>query len=146
MTRERSRGRELTTLYNAYRRGEPSSLPALPVQYADFAVWQRQWLQGAAIDKLVDYWRVALANLPNLELPTDRPRPAAASYRGGRVEIEIPEPLVRSLKALGRRENATPFMILLAAYQVRLLQLEEALAMSRSASRRRAAADQSSSP
>jgi amino acid adenylation domain-containing protein len=112
--------RELTTLYNAYRRREPSPLPELPVQYADFAIWQRQWLQGPAIDKLVDYWRVALANLPNLELPTDRPRPAAASYRGERVEIEIPEPLVRSLKALGRRENATPFMILLAAYQILL--------------------------
>jgi len=112
--------RELATLYNAYRRGETSPLPALPVQYADFAVWQRQWLQGAAVDKLVKYWRAALAGLPNLELPSDRPRPAAATYRGERIEIAIPEALVRSLKAVGRGESATVFMVLLAAYQVLL--------------------------
>jgi hypothetical protein len=112
--------RELTTLYTAFRRGEPSPLPELPVQYADFAQWQRQWLQGAMMEKLVAYWRAALAGLPTLELPTDRPHPASASYRGGRVELELSAPLMQSLKALSRRESVTLFMTLLAAYQVLL--------------------------
>ena len=112
--------RELTTLYTAFRRGQPSPLPALAVQYADFAQWQRQWLQGPMLEKLVAFWRTALAGLPTLQLPTDRPHPTEASYRGGRIELDIPEPLVRSLKALSRRESVTLFMMLLAAYQVLL--------------------------
>ena len=68
--------RELTALYNALRQGETSPLPELPVQYADYAVWQQQWLQGPVQDKLLAFWRQALADLATLELPTDRPRPA----------------------------------------------------------------------
>jgi amino acid adenylation domain-containing protein len=112
--------RELSTLYSAFRRGEPSQLPPLAVQYADFAQWQRKWLQGPMLEKLVRYWRTALSGLPTLELPTDRPHPTAASYRGERIELEIPEALVRSLKALSRRESVTLFMTLLAAWQVLL--------------------------
>ena len=112
--------RELTSLYTAFRRGERSSLPPLPVQYADFAEWQRKWLQGPMLEKLVSYWRTALSGLPILELPTDRPHPTAASYRGGRIELKIPERLVRSLKVLSRGESVTLFMTLLAAYQVLL--------------------------
>jgi len=112
--------RELTTLYNAYHRGEPSPLPDLPVQYADYALWQRQWLQGAVLEKQLGFWRQALADLPILDLPTDRPRPADASYRGGCVKFDVPEPLTHLLKALSRREGATLFMTLLAAYQILL--------------------------
>ena len=112
--------RELTTLYNAYHRGEPSPLPTLPVQYADYALWQRQWLQGAVLEKQLGFWRHALADLPTLDLPTDRPRPATASYRGACVNFEVPESLTRSLKALSRREGVTLFMTLLAAYQILL--------------------------
>ena len=112
--------RELTTLYPAFQRGEPSPLPPLPVQYADFAHWQRQWLQGPVLEKLVAYWRTALSELPMLEMPTDRPHLTAASYRGARIEFEIPEALLEALKALSRRESVTLFMTLLAAYQVLL--------------------------
>ena len=112
--------RELTTLYNAYHRGEPSPLPDLPVQYADYALWQRQWLQGAVLEKQLGFWRQALSDLPILDMPTDRPRPAAASYRGDCVKFDVPESLTHSLKALSRREGATLFMTLLATYQILL--------------------------
>jgi len=74
--------RELSELYAAHDRGEASSLPALPVQYADYAVWQREWLQGEVLEQQLAYWKPALADLPALELPTDRPRPPIASFRG----------------------------------------------------------------
>jgi amino acid adenylation domain-containing protein len=112
--------RELTALYNALRQGEPSPLPELPVQYADYAVWQQQWLQGPVQDKLLAYWRKALADLGTLELPTDRPRPIAATYRGGIVRFAIPKALTQSLKDVSRRERVTLFMTLLAAYQILL--------------------------
>ncbi len=112
--------REVSALYTAFRRGEPSPLPELPVQYADFAAWQREWLQGDVLARQVAYWRGALADVPALELPTDRPRPALPSYRGGCVTFEIDEAHTRALKALARRETATLFMTLLAAFQVLL--------------------------
>jgi len=112
--------RELSQLYAAYRAGEASPLAPLPVQYADYAVWQRQWLEGAVLARQLAYWREALAELPVLELPTDRRRPVVSSYRGGRVAFVLPAALTSALKALGRREGATLFMTLLAAYQVLL--------------------------
>jgi amino acid adenylation domain-containing protein len=112
--------RELAALYEAFHRGLVSPLPALPVQYADFAVWQREWLQGPVLERQLDYWRGALADLPALELPFDRSRPAVASARGGRVPFIIDPILTSSLKALGLREGATLFMTLLAAFQVLL--------------------------
>ncbi len=112
--------RELSALYGAYRRGEASPLAELPVQYADYALWQREWLQGQVLEEQLAYWRQALAELPVLDLPTDRPRPMLASYRGARQAFEIGDELTRGLKALGRREGATLFMTLLAAFQVLL--------------------------
>jgi amino acid adenylation domain-containing protein len=110
--------RELSVLYEAFREGRPSPLPELAVQYADYAVWQREWLRGEVLEEQLSYWKKALADLPVLELPTDRPRPAVASYRGGRLGFELGEDLTRGLKELGRREGATLFMTLLAAFQV----------------------------
>jgi amino acid adenylation domain-containing protein len=112
--------RELAALYDAFQRGLASPLPPLPVQYADFAVWQRESLQGAVLERLLDYWRGALAGLPAVELPFDRPRPAVASASGGRVAFAIDAALTSALKALGLRKGATLFMTLLAAFQVLL--------------------------
>lgn len=112
--------RELIVLYQT---GASSSLSPLPVQYADFAVWQRQWLQGEVLKKQLDYWRQQFDDLPSaLELPTDFPRPAKQSFRGGREFISFDEKLSRELKELGQREGATLFMTLLAAFQLLLHQ------------------------
>ena len=112
--------REVSTLYGAYSRGEASPLPELPVQYADYAVWQRGWFQGAVLEEQLDYWKEALAGLPVLELPTDRPRPPVASYHGRRLTFELGAELTGALRALARQEGATLFMTLLAAFQVLL--------------------------
>jgi amino acid adenylation domain-containing protein len=112
--------REMVALYRALGSGLPPPLPALPVQYADFAVWQRRWLQGEALDAQLAFWRRQLAGPqgepPVLELPADRPRPAIQSYRGDVLPLRLPEALARSLQALSRRAGATPFMTLLAAF------------------------------
>lgn len=112
--------RELAALYGAFRRGEESPLAPLPVQYADFALWQRESLKGAVLQRQLDFWRSALADVPTLELPSDRPRPAVASARGASVQFTVDETLTAGLKALGSRESVTLFMILLAAFQVLL--------------------------
>ncbi|HEX2189759.1 MAG TPA: amino acid adenylation domain-containing protein, partial [Longimicrobiaceae bacterium] len=113
---------ELWTLYDAYSRGEPSPLPDLPVQYADFAVWQRKHLAGEALEAQVAYWREALAGAqPLLALPTDRPRPAArASRPGARLRWSADAELTGRLRELGRAEGATLFMTVLAAWQLLL--------------------------
>ncbi len=108
--------RELSTLYSAFSRGEVPSLPELPVQYADYAHWQRSWLRDERLEAELDYWRRRLAGAPAvLELPTDRPRPAVQSFRGGRTLSLLPPELLRDLQALGRRHGATLFMTLAAA-------------------------------
>ncbi|HTS21513.1 MAG TPA: amino acid adenylation domain-containing protein [Casimicrobiaceae bacterium] len=112
--------REVSGLYAAFHAGEPSPLPALEIQYADFAVWQREWLQGETLERQLEYWRSALADPPLLDLPTDYPRPAIPSHRGGRVPFEVDSALTLSLKALARQERATLFMVLLASFQVLL--------------------------
>ncbi len=113
--------REVVELYEAYATGREPRLPELPVQYADFARWQRDWLQGEVLDTQLRYWRDHLVGAPAvLELPVDRPRPPAQTYRGGRRSRVLPAGLARSLVELGRREMATPFMTLLAAFQVLL--------------------------
>jgi len=113
--------RELTTLYEAFSREQPSPLPALPVQYADYAVWQQNWLQGEVLDKHLDYWRDQLDKAPMLlELPTDRPRPAVQAYRGKRFVVNLPEELSAKMRELSRREGVTLFMLLLAAFKVLL--------------------------
>lgn len=113
--------RELSVLYEAFSRGRPSPLPDLPIQYADYAVWQRQWLQGEVLEKQLEYWKQKLEGAPPvLELPMDRPRPAVQTYRGSSESVVLSAELVEGLKALGQRENATLFMTLLAAFKVLL--------------------------
>ena len=112
--------REVSALYNAEVAGQPAQLPALPIQYADYALWQRQWLSGAVLEQQLCYWKKQLADLATLELPTDRPRPALQSYRGARLEVGLADALGEGLKALGRKEGATLFMAGLAAFKVLL--------------------------
>ncbi|AGP41601.1 hypothetical protein SCE1572_48190 [Sorangium cellulosum So0157-2] len=110
---------ELAELYVAARAGRPPALPPLPVQYADFAVWQRQRMRGAVRDAELSYWRERLSgHPPALDLRPDHPRPAGGSYRGARRTIAVDRALAEALRALGQREGATLFMTLLAAFKV----------------------------
>jgi len=116
--------REVTALYAAFAEGRPSPLPELPVQYADFAVWQSSWLRGEILEGEIAYWRRQLAGLPPLlELPTDRPRPAVQSFRGASRPVRLPAGLTRQVEAFARREGATVFMVLLAAFQTLLARI-----------------------
>ncbi len=113
--------REMAALYEAYCAGSPSPLRELPIQYADFAYWQREWLQGAVLQRQLDYWKKQLDGAPPLlELPEDHPRPAVQTFRGGHQSLLLPKAVGWALKALGREEAATFFMTLLAAYKVLL--------------------------
>ena len=110
---------ELTTLYNAFGLGESSPLPELPIQYADFAMWQREWLSGNTLEKQLNYWRNKLNGaLPVLELPADRLRPAVQSHRGATELIELPKGLGFALKNFSNEQGVTLFMTLLAAFKV----------------------------
>jgi non-ribosomal peptide synthetase component F len=112
---------ELSALYRAFRAGSPSPLRALPIQYADFAHWQRLWLTGARLEEQLAYWRAQLAGAaPALELPTDRQRPATPSQRGDRERLVLDAGLSAKLKALSREQGATLYMTLLAAFKVLL--------------------------
>jgi len=113
--------RELTALYPAFLSGEGSPLPELPLQYADFALWQRSWLQGEILDSHLGYWRERLAGAPALlELRTDHPRPPVQSFRGAVRRAVLPPQLAGRLKQLSSREGCTFFMTLLTAFQVLL--------------------------
>jgi amino acid adenylation domain-containing protein len=113
--------REVAALYQAFAEGRPSPLPDLPVQYADFASWQRRWLQGEVLDEQLSYWKRRLAGSPSvLELPTDRPRPAVQSFRGADLTMAVPDGLSQAIIDLSRREGVTLFMTMLAAYQTLL--------------------------
>ncbi|MFJ2261195.1 amino acid adenylation domain-containing protein, partial [Streptomyces sp. NPDC087844] len=112
--------RELTALYEAYRSDEPDPLPPLPVQYADFAVWQREWLSGELLDNQLAYWRAQLAGVPTLELPTDRPRPSVRSSAGASVRFVVPVGVSEALRGLSRECGASMFMTLLSVYAVLL--------------------------
>jgi amino acid adenylation domain-containing protein len=113
--------RELATLYSAFAAGRPSPLPELPIQYADFAIWQREWLRGEVLEAQLRYWKERLDGAPTLlELPADRPRPEVPSARGGHRYLRLSRDLTDALKALGRRESVTLFMITLAAYRLLL--------------------------
>ncbi|HEX2225288.1 MAG TPA: amino acid adenylation domain-containing protein, partial [Thermoanaerobaculia bacterium] len=115
---------ELARLYRAFQADEPSPLPDLPVQYADFARWQREWLQGGVLEAQLGYWRERLAGVPPvLALPIDRPRPAVAGLQGAGVGITLDAELVAALESLSRRRGATLFMTLLAALQILLARL-----------------------
>ncbi|HEY0605954.1 MAG TPA: amino acid adenylation domain-containing protein, partial [Herpetosiphonaceae bacterium] len=112
--------RELITLYAAHADNTIPALPELPIQYADYAVWQRDWLQGAVLDVQLAYWRQQLADLSVLQLPTDYPRPVISSFQGAAHVFQLPRPLADALVTLSRREQATLFMTLLAAWQILL--------------------------
>ena len=113
--------RELAALYAAFSKGLPSPLPELTVQYADYAAWQRGWLQGEVLEQQLSYWKQQLAGAPGvLELPTDRPRPPTPSYRGARLPVVMSTDLSTAIAALARRSGATSYMVLLAAFQLLL--------------------------
>jgi amino acid adenylation domain-containing protein len=111
---------ELAELYVAARAGRPPALPPLPLQYADFAVWQREFMRGPAREAQLAYWRSRLESPPTLDLREGRPRPSAPSYRGARHEVQLDRELADALRTLGRSEGATLFMTLLAAFKVLL--------------------------
>ncbi|BAZ54095.1 condensation domain-containing protein [Nostoc sp. NIES-4103] len=112
---------EITTLYENFSRGYSLPLPELPIQYADFAVWQRQWLQREQLEAQLAYWKQQLGGqLPVLELPTDMPRPTVQTFNGARQSIVLSKTFSEQLKALYQREGITLFMILLAGFKTLL--------------------------
>ncbi|HEU5376092.1 MAG TPA: amino acid adenylation domain-containing protein [Ktedonobacteraceae bacterium] len=111
---------EFKTLYAAYINGEPSPLPDLPIQYADYAIWQRDWLQGEVLNEQLEYWKKQLAGLPALQLPFDHPRPAIQTFRGAVRNMVVPEKLTSQLNVMSRNAGVTLFMALLGAYQTLL--------------------------
>jgi non-ribosomal peptide synthetase component F len=115
--------KEMTVLYEAYSRGLESALEELPVQYADFAVWQRGWLKGDLLETQLDYWRKQLSGAAVLTLPTDRVRPALPTFRGATHSMQVGKEVTEGLKELSRREGVTLFMTLFAAYQTLLYRL-----------------------
>ena len=112
--------RDLMALYAAFSAGRPSPLAEPPVQYADYARWQRRWFQGEVRERELAYWARQLAGLPALELLTDRPRPAVPTFRGAALKAELDGALAGRLRAVARAWSATPFMLLLAAFQTLL--------------------------
>ena len=113
--------KELTTLYKAYSIGQPTDLTPLPIQYADFAIWQRLWLQGDVLQSQLSYWQQQLANAPTfLPLPTDRPRPPVQTYHGAYLEFALSVELTQKLTKLSQEQGVTLFMTLLAAFDTLL--------------------------
>ena len=112
---------EVTALYAAHVQGQGSPLEKLPIQYADYALWQREWLRGDVLARQLDYWKRQLAGVPQaLALPTDRVRPKIQSFRGGSRAFSLTPQLSSELRVLARRERATPYMVFLAAFSVLL--------------------------
>jgi len=113
--------RELSAFYQTSTAGKPSSLAPLPIQYADFACWQREWLQGEVLEKHLTYWRKELAGAPSeLNLPADRPRGATQTFHGGSYSFDLSPRLTNALRTLSCREEVTLFITLLAAFQTLL--------------------------
>jgi non-ribosomal peptide synthetase component F len=111
--------REIAALYDAFAAGRPAPLPELPIQYVDYAAWQRQWMQGKAQAKQFAYWKESLREpLPRLELPADRPRPRVQTFHGTHQTFAFPQSLAAALTKLGQQENVTLFMIMLAAFNI----------------------------
>ncbi len=116
--------REMSALYAAFSRDAPDPLPSLPVQYPDYAAWQRRWLQGDLLKSQLDYWKQQLAGAPVLlDLPTDRPRPSVQSYRGGSIALNLGAELTADLRRLVRDEGVTLFMAVFTAWWVLLSRL-----------------------
>ncbi|WP_143178090.1 non-ribosomal peptide synthetase [Cystobacter ferrugineus] len=112
--------RELSALYEAELNGAPDPLPPLPVQYADFALWQRDWLRGAVLEAELGHWRERLAGLSPLRLPADYVRPEVQGFNGAAHRFTLPAPLVRALRGLGHEQGASLFMVLLSAFKALL--------------------------
>ncbi|HYP28245.1 MAG TPA: amino acid adenylation domain-containing protein [Blastocatellia bacterium] len=113
--------RELSAFYGQFCDGKPANLPDLPVQYADFAGWQRRWLQGDVLQNELAYWKRQLSGVPpTLDLPLDRPRPPVQTFRGAHRAVRIPAPLTDSLRALSRDHGVTLFTTMLAAFETLL--------------------------
>jgi len=113
--------REITSLYEAFSNGHAPALPELPIQYADYAIWQQEWLQGKVLEEQLVYWKQRLSGtLPVMELPTDRPRPKIQTYHGALRSFHLSSDLASALKGLGAEQGATLFMTLLAAFKVLL--------------------------
>jgi len=112
--------RELWSLYESYAAGKTTTLRDLPIQYADFASWQREWLQGEMLESQLSYWKKQLHDIPILNLPTDRRRPAPQSFYGARESITLSQLLTTAINELSHRQSVTPFMTLLAAFEVLL--------------------------
>jgi non-ribosomal peptide synthetase component F/thioesterase domain-containing protein len=110
---------ELTELYTAALAQRAAALPALPLQYADYALWQRDWMSGESLEQHLHYWQQQLVGAPALlRLPTDRPRPALPSFKGAALAVPLPQAAIRELRALGRTQQATLFMLLLCAFKI----------------------------
>jgi hypothetical protein len=112
--------KEVGALYSAFSEGSLVTLPELTIQYADFAHWQRRRLDGEVLEELLAYWKDQLRDLPSMDLPSDRPRPSALSFRGGRQRVVLGEEVTAAIKSLSAQEGTTLFMTLLAAFQVLL--------------------------
>lgn len=112
--------KEVAALYSAFSEGSLVTLPELTIQYADFAHWQRRRLDGDVLEELLAYWKDQLRDLPSMDLPSDRPRPSALSFRGGRQRVVLGEDVTEAIKSLSAQEGTTLFMTLLAAFQVLL--------------------------
>ncbi len=112
--------REVAALYAAFVNNQPNPLPKLTIQYADFAYWQRKWLQGEVLEKQLSYWQRQLDGISMLNLPTDRPRRAVQTYQGARQRVQLPKSLSGSLSAIAHQEKVTLFITLLAAFQILL--------------------------
>jgi aspartate racemase len=112
--------RELATLYPAFARGSPSPLPEPAIQYADYAVWQREWLRGEVLERQLAYWREHLAGIPETELPTDYPRPPIAAYGAATHFFTLSRESTEALQAVSKQAEVTLFMILAAALKVLL--------------------------
>jgi len=113
--------RELGPVYDDIREGRELSLPELPIQYPDYTEWQRGWLQGETLERMLSYWRGRLKGASGvLDLPADHPRPLVTRHRGAQVRFVIPLPVAQALSALAQREGATLFMALLTAYKLLL--------------------------
>jgi amino acid adenylation domain-containing protein len=111
---------ELAAVWDCFALGEPNPLPRLPIQYADFCVWERERLRGPVLDELVSYWKEQLSGAPAVELEPDRPRPAVLSGSGAVEYLTIPVPVLAELRELGAQERATLFMVLVAAFETLL--------------------------
>jgi hypothetical protein len=115
---------ELSTLYGAFVRGTEDPLPELKVQYADYALWQRKWIEGELLAQQTEYWRKNLAVAPEvLELPVDYPRPEQQDFAGAALELTLNKELTARLKELSARHRTTPYMTLLTAWAMLLARL-----------------------